>query len=233
MKSLLLIVPILVTLAGPLCAQHSHLNAGIIDANHNGIADAGERLAFVNGATFNTASGYALSLTWKTTGDYAGTFSGNLTFTALAATPDRGGPEADHAALGSHIVVQLVSVSGPTGGTFSFWEDNAVSPTISLGVGAASSPTMRWDLSENNALPGDDPFGHVHGRQFSVDQAGTYTATFQLFDTSTNGPGGGPLHAASDTFQMSFVAVPEPGVLALFAIGAVGAILGGRLRRRS
>ncbi len=233
MKTPLLITTALLLLTTTLRAQHSHINAGIVDANGNGEPDTGEALAFVNGGDFSADSGFVLGLTWKTSGTYAGTFSGNITFTALAATADLGGPEAGHAALGAHIVMQLVAVSGPSGSTLSFWDSGDTSPTVSLGAGEATSPLLRWDLSENDGLPGEDPFGHIHGRQFSVDQAGTYTVTFQLFDTSTNGPDGGPLHLPSDTLQMTFVAVPEPAISILVAIGAGGAMLVARLRRRA
>lgn len=229
----LLVLATAILLPATLRAQsHGHLNAGVADANQNGVPDAGEKLAFVNADEYDVASGFVLELTQKISGRFAGTFSGNLTFTGLAATPDLGGPEPGHAALGTHIVVQLVSVSGPAGATFSFWEAAGDSPFVSLAVGGTGTATQRWDLSENDGLAGEDPYGHVHGRQFSVDQPGTYVVTFQLFDTSTNGAGGDSLHAPSDLFQMKFVAVPEPGTIALVLLGVAGLGAAGRRSRR-
>ena len=230
--SLLVLTTALLLPASLRAQSHGHLNAGVADANNNGIPDAGEKLAFVNADEYDAASGFILELTQKLSGRYAGTFSGNLTFTALGIDPLVGGPEPGHAAAGTHIVVQLVGVTGPAGGTFSFWDAAGSSPFASLAVGGTTSEALRWNLSENDGLPGEDPYGHVHGRQFSVDQPGTYTVTFQLFDTSTNGAGGGAIHAPGDLFQMTFVAVPEPGTITLLLLAAAGFGVAGRLRRR-
>jgi hypothetical protein len=231
MKPFVLLIACLLSTFHALRAQsHDHITAGIFDSDHDGVAEAGEPLAFVNGANYNSASGFVLSLTAKISGRYAGTFSGNITFTALGIDPLVGGPEPGHAAPGTHIVIQLVKVTGPGGATFSFWDATGSLPAVSLGVDEAGTDALRWDLSENDGAPGDDPFGHIHGRQFSVDQAGTYVATFRLFDTSTNGPGGGPIHPASELFQMKFVAVPEPATIALLALAGFSAVF--RTRRR-
>jgi hypothetical protein len=230
MKTSLLLTACLLLMA-TAHAQHHHVNAGIIDANGNGKPDIGEQLDFVNRASYNTASGFVLELTAKSSGRYAGTFSGNITFAALAAGPDVGGPEPGHAALGTKIVMQLVSVSGPAGATFSFWESNGSSAAISLGTGQIPGMPQLWDLSENDGLPGDDPYGHIHNRQFSVDQPGTYIATFRLIDVSTNGPGGSSIHTPSEPFQMKFVAVPEPATWVLLGAALTLMIVRSGLRQ--
>jgi hypothetical protein len=67
--------------------------------------------------------------------------------------------------------------------------------------------------------PGEDPYGHIHERGYTVDQPGDYYVTFTAYDMSTNGTGGGPIHAPSQPYTFHFVAVPEPGSIALLAAG--------------
>lgn len=70
--------------------------------------------------------------------------------------------------------IELVSVTGPPGGSFSFWEVNATQPTWTRATS--------WSSAQGNvpSLPvvvnGED---HVHGRCFTMDKPGTYTATFR------------------------------------------------------
>ena len=51
---------------------------------------------------------------------------------------------------------------------------------------------------------GGDPFGHIHGRRFSVTKSGLYRVGFRVLDVSTNGPAGGPIHTASETTARLF-----------------------------
>jgi hypothetical protein len=60
--------------------------------------------------------------------------------------------------------------------------------------------------SENIGEPGADPYGHIHGRQFTTSKMGTYTVGFRIIDISTNGAGGGPIHLPSDVLLMRFQA---------------------------
>ena len=83
--------------------------------------------------------------------------------------------------------IEFVSVTGPPGGNFSFWEANATQPTWSRATG--------WSSASGNVpsfmvvVNGD---GHVHGRCFTMDKPGTYTVTFRAvapaggFTPSTN-----------------------------------------------
>jgi len=202
-------------------AQHGHLNAGAVGINQD------DALFFANGADFVTNSGYVVTLAYTNAGTYAGYFNVNLTITALPATGANGGPDADAAALGSFIRIELTSVSGPAGGTFTFWSGGV--PTFSLQSGQTG--TDQWNLSGAAAgSSGVDPFGHVHGRRFTVDQPGLYTVGFTLYDTSTNGVGAGPIHMPSETLYVNFLAVPEPGTLAL--VGGALITLGWTMRRR-
>ncbi|MCI0539064.1 MAG: PEP-CTERM sorting domain-containing protein [Verrucomicrobiales bacterium] len=198
-------------------AQHGHLNAGAFGST------PGSQLTFANGLDFALSSGYVKDLTYATSGTYAGFYEGGITLTALAATTDNGGPVANAPALGSFIEARIVSVDGPAGGAFGFWEAGATAPTFSIGSGTRGG-TFSFDLSDAElgaGQPGADPFGHLHGRRFIVTTEGNYTVGFKLFDVSANGPDFGPIHAASDTLTIQFRGVPEPGTLSLFAVGTV------------
>lgn len=199
-------------------AQHNHLNAGATGTTQ------GAKLTFDNADDFGTSSGYSKSLTFADSGVYAGFYQGNVTFTVLPTTVDNGGPVANAPAPGSFIRVGITSVNGPAGGKFAFWEEDATAPTYSFGVGYdAPSPTKLWDLSDASlgaGTAGADPFGHLHGRNFSATVAGDYVIGFRLFDTSENGAGGGPIHNPSDPLFIKFAAVPEPGTTGLMLLGA-------------
>jgi hypothetical protein len=179
--------------------QHAHLNAGAIDSA------AGNRLYFANGFNFVTNSGYFLSLKAETNGPYAGYHQAPLTLTALPATGDNGGPAFGHAALGTRIEAEIVSVSGPAGGAFGFWdsdgEEDATTISLIVPVGEKAG-TGSFVLSENDGSPGADPAGHIHGRRFSATLPGLYVVGFRLRDTGGNGPGGGPIHPESEVFPM-------------------------------
>lgn len=203
--------------APQLHAQHSHLNAGAVGTAQN------DPLIFTNGAEFAAGSGYVKDLTFAATGQYAGYYQGGLTFTALPQTIANGGPVPNAPAFGSFIQTRIESVSGPAGGHFAFWEEDATAPTLSLSSGT-TTPSGLWPLSDaalGAGTPGGDPFGHLHGRRFTVDVPGDYTVSFRLFDTSVNGADNGRIHRPSDPFSISFraQAVPEPTTLALAGAG--------------
>jgi hypothetical protein len=75
--------------------------------------------------------------------------------------------------------IELVSVSGPAGGNFAFWEVGALEPTWSRPSG--------WDEGQGDA-PGFavvvDGDGHAHGRAFTMDRPGNYTVTFRAVDAN-------------------------------------------------
>lgn len=200
-------------------AQHGHLNAGARGTNQ------GDALYFANGDIFAESSGYVKELVYAESGPYAGYYEGGISLTALPQTVANGGPTANAPALGSFIQVRLESVAGPAGGTFGFWDADAPSPTWSISVNnpVPSALIPLSDASLGAGQPGADPFGHLHGRRFTTDVLGDYVIGFKLFDTSANGAGGGPIHDPSDTFLLSFRAVPEPGSLVLMLAG--GALL--------
>ena len=77
--------------------------------------------------------------------------------------------------------VELVSVQGPAGGNFAFWEVGAIEPNWSRATG--------WNSGNGNA-PGFrvavDGDGHVHGRLFTMDKPGNYTVSFRAVDSNGN-----------------------------------------------
>ena len=225
----LLVLGLLLLAGRTALAQHGHLNAGAVGTSQ------GDALRFANGAIFAESSGYVKQLTPATTGARVGYYAGSITLTALPGTLANGGPAVGAPALGSFIQYGIVSVTGPAGGQFAFWESGATTPTISYAAGySTSTPTLIGlsDASIGAGTAGADPFGHLHGRNFTATVPGEYVVGFKLFDTSVNGAAGGAIHASSEVLNVQFAAVPEPGVVALFAIG-VPLVLWGAVRRRA
>lgn len=208
-------------------AQHGHLNAGALGQNQ------GDKLYFANGSIFAADSGFAKELAPQSSGNYAGFYQGAITLTALATTVANGGPAVGAAAPGSLIMARVTSVQGPDGGYFSFWDHEATVPSFSYASGTtgANGVFALSDSSIGAGTAGGDPFGHIHGRAFTVSAPGEYTVGFSLFDASNNGLNGGPIHADSDTLFIKFQTIPEPGTLALLGVGAAALVIG--LRRRA
>src|SRR5580765_2757250 len=97
---------------------HEHLAAG---ATTN---SPGATLVFQNAGDFGGDTGFVFNLTAGTTNDaYLGYYyTGDVVFEALATTPDNGGPEPGAAAPGTYIQIKLLSIEGPAGAKFGFWE---------------------------------------------------------------------------------------------------------------
>lgn len=185
---------------------HDHLAAGAT-SNTNGAT-----LIFQNDADFGGDVGFVFNLTGGTTNDaYLGYYyTDDLVFIALAATPDFGGPEPGAAALGTYIQVKLLSVEGPPGASFGFWETSqdgvdSTNLTWSLPV-PYHNGTNLVHVSESDGSPGSDPYGHLHGRIYSFTKPGLYKLTWQFVDTSTNGVNGGPVDLASSPFYLYYQA---------------------------
>src|SRR5688572_30712367 len=176
--------------------DHGHLRI----AAHGTNQDA--QLYFFNYTDFASTSSYVKTLVFTNGGRYAGYFNQNITLTVQAATPAYGGPETDAPAFGSYVRAAILSVKGPAGGEFAFWESGATNPTLSLVSGGTG--TNSYNVTQTDGTPGADPFGHVHGRRFTATKPGIYTVAFQAFDASTNGLNGGPIHAPSAIIEVSF-----------------------------
>ena len=200
MKSnLLLLLASLLPAAGH---AHEHLAAGATAPN------PGATLVLQNLADYGEASGYAFNLGAGTTNDaYLGYYyTGDLVFVALAATPNYGGPEPGAAALGAFVQIQLLSVEGPPGASFGFWEttqDGVDSTDLTWSVPVPYTNGHRLiPVSEGDGTAGADPYGHLHGRIYSVTRPGLYKTTWQFVDTSANGPAGHPVELPSAPFSL-------------------------------
>ncbi|HAM72862.1 MAG TPA: hypothetical protein DCM86_14575 [Verrucomicrobiales bacterium] len=201
-------ISLLVGLLWVLClvaGADTHIYVGAAGTNQ------GDPLLFTNGSLFDaTRTNGALPQILRTNGLNAGYYRGDaLTFSALAATPVNGGPVALHAALGARIGIQVTGLKGPPGGSFAFWEGDGESDlgriTFSLPVGSVAGTNLLL-ISENVGEAGADPYGHIHGREFTTSLAGTYLVGFRAVDLSTNGLGGGPIHSPSDVLWVRFQA---------------------------
>jgi hypothetical protein len=185
---------------------HEHLAAGATGTTN------GATLVFQNAADFGGEAGFVFNLAEGTAdGAYLGYFyTDDVVFEALAATPDYGGPEPGAAALGTYIQLKLLSVEGPSGASFGFWEtsqdgvdstNQAWSVTVPYRNGSNLIP-----VSESDGSPGSDPYGHLHGRVYSFTKPGLYKVGWQFVDTSTNGPNGGPVDLPSAPFYLYYQA---------------------------
>jgi hypothetical protein len=188
---------------GNLHAQLFPVTAGAVSTN------VGAKLKFVNGTNYAASSGFALPLAYQRfanryyTNFYYGT--SNLLFQAISVKTN----PATAAAFGSYLVCQIMSVTGPSGGVLTFWEQGAKWPTYEFPVnGAFVTGKNRIILSnvETGAGRSDgDPFGNLRGRRWSVNKAGEYLVTFRLYDTSENHPTtAAPIHLPSDPLTVKF-----------------------------
>jgi hypothetical protein len=184
----------------------THIYAGAVGTNLN------DALTFTVASLYDTNSGFRLPMVLRTTGLNVGFYRGDtLTFTALSSTDLGTGQVLGRALLGSRLAVQVVSVEGPAGGAVQFWEGDGENPgnqiTFQVPVGETRG-TNAFIISENDGEPGSDPYGHIHGREFTTSTSGLYTVGFRLIDVSTNGLGGGPMHSPSAVLPMYFQAGP-------------------------
>jgi len=215
---------LLAAMCGTLpAAAHDHYAAGIVDANSNNQPDAGERLQFVGANP--TAKIFHLCprpFGFRPTQRCGGYYmldelprtlhpSDSFSFTALPSGEFEPAV-AGHARTGAWIWMEIVSVTGPLGGEFGFWDEgqsaNFDEPTVSFPV---NQPTGNYAfvLSEGFDSPDEDPAGHIHGRAWTATVAGNYFVGVRLVDRSTSGPGGGPWHQPSQVYTLQFQAGPD------------------------
>lgn len=186
---------------GASAQDHGHL---YISATSQ---QAGAPLYFDNAGIFQLASGYVKTLLLNTNpaSRYLGRYDGNITVTPRSTNTLRGadfGPNA--AAPGSVVHFQITHVDGPVGGAFEFWESTGPEPLLSIPVGAGATNLVK--VSQSTGAPGEDPWGHIHGRRFTVTAPGVYQVTLRALELSTNGPAGGPVHTPSAPMTIAFQA---------------------------
>jgi hypothetical protein len=201
--------------AGTVHAQLLSLTCGAVSTN------AGAKLKFVNGDSFAASSGFVEPLTYQRISSRFGTntfyCATNLQFTALSAKTN----PATAAAIGSYLACKVMSVSGPAGGVFSFWEQGAGWATYEFPVKdiyADGKNEFILSNCENGAgRPDGDPFGNVRGRRFVVNKPGEYLVTFKLYDLSQNHPTlpKTAIHAASDTLTVKFTTLVDMAITQL------------------
>jgi hypothetical protein len=186
----------------PVHAQHIHIYAGAVEQT------PGTPLFFQNADVWDTNSygGYAESpacmyLESNIPNLYPGLYQTATTFVSLPATIDNGGPSVYAASFGTYIELRFVSLQGPAGGVLTVWSevDGPQNPAVLFRIPAGTAGgTNRYNLSEGDPNdPDADPYGHIHGRRFTLNKPGLYILGLQLLDTSSNGLGGGPVQTPS------------------------------------
>ena len=208
----------MVILGGRIQAQDQQL---IFGATTN---VPGATLVFENPASFVTASGYCFPTVSGSFFDYnissdpdsymypyAGYYYNCIqTFNALPATDANGGPADGAAALGTVIQLKLLSAEGPAGASFALWEansDGSFGTNLTWNVPVpSSSDTNLIPVTQAPNTSTNDPFGLLSHRIFGFSKPGLYKLTWQLVDTSTNGPGGTPLNLPSAPFTLYYQA---------------------------
>lgn len=184
--------------------DHGHLNVGAQTWTQ------GSRLVWENGAIFQQTARYVKTLNFGTNVRYAGFYEGNITLTALHSRDAFGELVPGSSAPGSFILGEIVSVAGPEGGAFGFWEPSAPNgtPTFSIPVGTTDA-RVRFEVSDaalGAGAEGADPYGHIHGRRFTATRPGIYTVGFRAHDISVNGANAGPIHTSSELILIDFQA---------------------------
>lgn len=121
------------------------------------------------------------------------TFTTQIDISALNQIPDSAFD------VGASPRVELISVSGPLGGTVSFWDFGASTPTWSRFTG--------WTSPDRSDRPCFDvpTYGqHEHGRAFAADQPGDYRLIFQITDRNN------VLSPCTSSYELTIHAVTPP-----------------------
>ena len=181
---------------------HDHVEVGLSPTDTNRLALYGPQVQYAvyvpRGEAF---SGYATNFP-------GACFASELTFTT----------ETDvlNSALGADPDIELIAVTGPIEGSFSFWEEGAVEPTWTRPTGWSHSET---DTASFPVVVNGD--NHLHGRIFSTDRPGDYQATFRATDKNSR-------FQASADHTITFRAVKPPPLTILVATHQVVLSFSGR-----
>lgn len=123
-----------------------------------------------------------------------GTYASELTFSAF--------DNIDSPPGNALVRVKLTGVTGPSGGTLSFWEAGSTSATWTRATGWTAGTGDEPSLAASEDATG---YGHIHGRAFTASKPGVYDATFQAVDGLRN-------YAASLPFVIRFTALAPPAL---------------------
>ena len=193
---------------------HDHFAVGIIDANNNGKADAGEQLQ-LTGTNWSNRTFFLLP---RPLGQRCGGYY-NLSEAVRTLSPESFSlialsdgqydlASTNHAHTGAWIWAEIVSVAGPAGAHFGFWEEGSTVVTHSLATNQLTG-NPRFVISEGIDDVNDDPFGHIHGRAWTANKPGEYLVGIRFIDLSTTRPSGGSWHTPSQTYIFKFQAGPN------------------------
>jgi len=158
-------------------------------------------LQFLNAASYVTNSDNVINLLSTNADAGSGPFEGTFSLLSLPATFIHGGPATNHAAVGSCLEMQVVSLSGPPGARLELWDTNAPQTAFVISTGE-SAGTNRFRVSASSGMHRQDPFGIMRAGRIRASQPGLYCLGFKLVDASTNGVGGAPLHLDSDRYSI-------------------------------
>lgn len=181
-----LIIPVLIALGSPGLRAHDHVDIG---------RAAGSSKLSISAPAAQLATYFPIgeSPSAFLPNFPGGAFANEVTFSAFELS--------DLPANGAYVRVEILAVTGPEGGSFSFWENNATSATWSRPTGWTISGTdlAFLDVSEE----GSGGYGHRHGRVFTVGRPGSYEVTIRAVDTTG-------VQTTSDPLVLHFTAISPP-----------------------
>lgn len=186
MKNIFIIL--LTFLVAQTLSAHEHIEVGIDPADPN-------RLGF-------SGPGYQLTLyvpVGEPFSSYLPQFPGGYYASELTFSAEGNSIEL---ANGARPKVELLSVSGPAGGNFSFWETGADSPTWTRPTGWSQTETGE-EAPSLVVYEYPNGSGHIHGRAFTMDKPGTYEIIFRAVDETS-------LFLPSQPITVIFNAQPPP-----------------------
>lgn len=165
LRALLACVCVLQLLGSPALRAHDHIEAGVDPLD-------GSRLALAGPA-------YQLALhvpPGEPVSNYLPAYPGGYYTTELSFSAEGNVLEFPD---GARTRVELVSVVGPAGANFGFWEVGALTPTFTRPTGWTAVEGDRPSFAVYEDASG---YGHIHGRVFTVDQPGGYQIVFRAVD---------------------------------------------------
>ncbi|MBC8010280.1 MAG: hypothetical protein H7067_09295 [Burkholderiales bacterium] len=173
LRSLLARACACICLLGPLALRaHDHIEAGVDPLDESRLALAGP--------------GFQLSLhvpPGEPVSNYLPLYPGGYYTTELSFSAEGNVLEFP---TGARTRIELVSVTGPAGANFGFWEVGSGAPTLMRPTGWTASTGDRPSFHVYENASG---YGHLHGRAFTADQPGDYQIVFRAVDeTATYTP---------------------------------------------